>query len=157
MRVRCDLYRKLQAMSLAYHRARPQGDTIYRLTSDTFGCQTDPRRLRLDASWPAVTLAVMTGVLACRSVPLTLLAFSILPPLAVTNVVFGRRLKRRSIECKEVDSRFTTVVQRSVACIGLVQAFGREAGRVGPVPRVLRPRRRPRRGGGSTASRSPTT
>src|SRR6185437_9174905 len=40
MRVRCDLYRKLQALSLGYHRSQPQGDAIYRLSSDAYGCQT---------------------------------------------------------------------------------------------------------------------
>src|SRR5258708_639393 len=30
MRVRCDLYKKLQALHLAYHRSQPQGDAIYR-------------------------------------------------------------------------------------------------------------------------------
>src|SRR5215212_1944797 len=37
VRVRCDLFAKLQALSLAYHRSQPQGDAIYRLSSDTNG------------------------------------------------------------------------------------------------------------------------
>jgi ABC-type multidrug transport system fused ATPase/permease subunit len=125
MRVRCDLYRKLQALNLAYHRSQPQGDAIYRLNSDAFGCQTI-LNVVVSTAVAAVTLVVMTCVLSTRSGSLTVLAFSILPGLAVANVVFGRRLKARSIECKERDSQFTTAVQRSMACIGLVQAFGRE-------------------------------
>src|SRR6187200_1170713 len=39
MRVRCDLFRKLQELSLAYHRSQPQGDAIYRLSYDTLGFQ----------------------------------------------------------------------------------------------------------------------
>src|SRR5436305_8529865 len=74
-----------------------------------------------------VTLTVMGWVLATRSGVLTLVAFSVVPFLAVTNVVFGRRLSARSTECKELDARFTTAVQRSISSIGLVQAFGREA------------------------------
>jgi ABC-type multidrug transport system fused ATPase/permease subunit len=126
MRVRCDLYRKLQALNLAYHRSQPQGDAIYRLNSDAFGCQTILGVI-VSTCVAAVTLVVMTCVLSTRSASLTALAFSILPGLAIANVVFGRRLKARSIECKERDSQFTTAVQRSMACIGLVQAFGREA------------------------------
>ena len=125
MRVRCDLYRKLQALNLAYHRSRPQGDAIYRLSSDTFACQTILQTL-IAAVVAAVTLVTMGAVLMTRSVPLTLLALSIAPLLAVANVVFGRRLKQRSLECKEYDTRFTTAVQRAMANIGLVQAFGRE-------------------------------
>jgi ABC-type multidrug transport system fused ATPase/permease subunit len=126
IRVRCDLYRKLQALNLAYHRSQPQGDAIYRLSSDAYGCQTILGVI-VSGVVAAGTLAVMTWVLSTRSVSLTLLAFSILPFLAITNVVFGRRLKARSIECKERDSAFTTAVQRSMASIGLMQAFGREA------------------------------
>ena len=66
-----------------------------------------------------------------------------MPLLAVDQVVFGRRLKRRSIECKEVDADFTTVIQRSIAWIGLVQAFGREADEFGRF-HALRGRQRPR-------------
>src|SRR3712207_9140438 len=40
VRVRCDLYRKLQSLHLAYHKSQPQGDSIYRVGSDTFGFQT---------------------------------------------------------------------------------------------------------------------
>ena len=130
MRVRCDLYRKLQALNLGYHKSRAQGDAIYRLSSDAFGCQT-VLGVAVSAAVALVTLTAMTALLASRSVPLTLLAFSVAPALAVANVVFGRRLKQRSLECKERDAQFTTAVQRSMACIGLVQAFGREADEFG--------------------------
>ncbi len=36
-RVRHDLFRKLQHLGLTYHRSHPQGDAIYRLTTDAFG------------------------------------------------------------------------------------------------------------------------
>jgi ABC-type multidrug transport system fused ATPase/permease subunit len=126
LRVRCDLYRKLQALSVSYHKSQPQGDAIFRLSSDTFGCQTI-LGVAVSTFVAVGTLAVMSCVLATRSLPLTLLAFSIVPPLAAANIVFGQRLKRRSVECKERDSQFMTIVQRSMSCIGLVQAFGREA------------------------------
>lgn len=125
MRVRCELYRKLQALNLAYHRSQPQGDAIYRLSSDTYGCQ-NILGVIISTAVSTVTLVTMTCILSTRSVTLTLLAFSIAPMLALANVVYGRKLRERSLECKEQDSRFTTAVQRSMSCIGLVQAFGRE-------------------------------
>jgi subfamily B ATP-binding cassette protein MsbA len=130
MRIRCDLYRKLQALNLAYHRSQPQGDAIYRLSSDTFGLQTILQVL-VSAVVAVMTLAVMTFVLGARNWTLTLIAFSIAPFLAIVNVMFGRRLKERSLECKRRDASFTTVVQRSMSAIGLVQAFGREADEFG--------------------------
>ncbi|HEV7298537.1 MAG TPA: ABC transporter ATP-binding protein [Tepidisphaeraceae bacterium] len=126
IRVRCDLYRKLQALNLTYHRNQPQGDAIYRLSTDTFGCQTILGVL-VNTIVAAVTLVAMTVLLATRNLSLTLLAFSVVPVLAVANIYFGRRFRERTMECKEVDTRFTTAVQRSMACIGLVQSFGRES------------------------------
>lgn len=137
LRVRCDLYRKLQSLSLSYHRSQPQGDAIYRLSSDTFGCQNILNVL-VSGFVAAVTLLVMTWVLSTRSVALTFLAFSVTPLLAVLNVVFGRRLKARSMECKERDSEFTSVIQRSLQCIGLVQAFNREDDEFGRFHGTLR-------------------
>ncbi len=126
MRVRFDLFQKLQELSLAYHKSQPQGDVINRLSSDTFGCQTMLNVL-IGILVAAVTLAVLVGVMLSRSVPLTLLALSVAPPLLVANLWFGRTLKQRSTEARKTDSEVTTVLQRSLATIGLVQAFGREA------------------------------
>src|SRR4051794_31298348 len=40
VRVRSEVFEKLQQLSLAYPRAQPQGDSIYRLSYDTAGMQT---------------------------------------------------------------------------------------------------------------------
>src|ERR1700678_120317 len=37
MRVRRDLYRKLQSLDLGFHKSLPQGDAIYRLSADAMG------------------------------------------------------------------------------------------------------------------------
>lgn len=125
MRVRCELYRKLQSLSMSYHKSRPQADAIYRLSSDSFGCQTILGGL-VSTAVAAGTLGVMAAVLGSRSVSLTLASFAILPFLACANVAFGRRLKDRSLLCKEQDSHLNTVLHQSLSCIALVQAFGRE-------------------------------
>jgi ABC-type multidrug transport system fused ATPase/permease subunit len=126
MRIRCDLYRKLQALTLSHHRSMPQGDAIYRLSNDTFGCQTILQTV-IATGVAIVMLIVMTVILMMRSVPLTLLALSIAPFLAAANTYYGRRLKKESLACKDRDTEFTTTVQRSMSAIALMQAFGREA------------------------------
>ncbi len=126
LRVRCDLFRKLQELSLAYHRSQPQGDALYRLSSDASGCSAILHVLVATAV-AAVTLAVMVGVMLSRGVTLTLLALAVAPPLVAANLWFGRTFKSRATRAKRVEGEFTTVLQRSLASIGLVQAFGREA------------------------------
>jgi subfamily B ATP-binding cassette protein MsbA len=129
-RVRGDLFRKLQSLGISYHREAPQGDAIYRLSSDAFGCQA-VLNTAVSAAVATLTLTVIASLLMTRNVRLTLLALSIAPPLAVLNILFGRRLKARSLDCREQDARFTSVVQRSIACVALVQAFGRESDEFG--------------------------
>ncbi|WP_049949453.1 ABC transporter ATP-binding protein [Sorangium cellulosum] len=125
-RVRCDVYRKLQALHIGYHRAQPQGDALYRLNQDAAGFH-GILNVAVAVMGSALTLTVMICIMASRSPTLTLLALAVVPPLLLTNQRFGRALHKRCTEAKEVESELTTSVQRSMASIGLVQAFGREA------------------------------
>jgi ABC-type multidrug transport system fused ATPase/permease subunit len=124
-RIRCDLYRKLQTLHLGYHHSQPQGDAIYRLTFDTLGFQVILSTI-LMTFVAFFTLAAIISTLTAKNIGLTLIALCILPPLLAVNVWFGRRLRQRSLEVKPLESEYTTQVQRSMSCIGLVQAFGRE-------------------------------
>jgi subfamily B ATP-binding cassette protein MsbA len=125
MRVRCELFRKLQALSLAYHKSQPQGDAIYRLSSDSLGFQSVLNVL-LGILVNAITLVAMAVFMLSINVKLTLIALSIVPLLVLTIRYYGKILTRRYTQSYEVDSQITTAIQRSVASIGLVQAFGRE-------------------------------
>jgi subfamily B ATP-binding cassette protein MsbA len=126
LRVRCELYRKLQALHLAYHRARPKGDTIYRLTSDTLSF---PALLQvvMTAITSAVTLLVILIVMGSRSPVLTGVALLVVPLLILTNLKFERALERRATEAREADSAIATAAQQGVASVQLIQAFSREA------------------------------
>ena len=124
-RVRYDLFVKLQSLGLSYHRSRPQGDAIYRLTTDVSG-PWGIMDLVIGTAVAAVTLSVMTAVLLSRSVPLTLAAFSVAPLMIASNWFFARRIHRRTLESKQVDTDLVSFTQQAVATIGLSQAFRRE-------------------------------
>ena len=125
LRVRGDLYRKLQGMHLDYHRSRPMSDSLFRLTSDTLGFQA-VLTVMINLLVAGITLLVIVGLLMGRNGALTLIALSIAPPLMWVNVVFGRRLREKTRKSRESDSAFTSSVQRSMSAIVLTQAFGRE-------------------------------
>jgi len=127
MRVRCDLFRKLQELSLAYHKSQPQGDAIYRLSYDTFGIQTILNVMVQTVLVSAITLLIMTALMLNMNWKLTLVALSVSPVLLWTTRVYTRVLQKKATEAKEFDTQLTTAIQRSVATVGLVQAFGREA------------------------------
>ena len=125
LRVRGDLYRKLQGMHLDYHRSRPMSDSLFRLTTDTLGFQA-VLTVMINLLVAGITLLVIVGLLMGRNGALTLIALSIAPPLMWVNVIFGRRLSEKTRKSRESDSAFTTSVQRSMSAIVLTQAFGRE-------------------------------
>lgn len=127
LRVRCDLFRKLQALSLGYHKSQPQGDAIYRLSYDAMGFQTILTVLINSVFVSSITLILMTWLMVRMNLVLALITLSVAPVLLITTKLFANPLKIRWLEAKEVESRLTTVIQRSVSSIGLVQAFGREA------------------------------
>jgi subfamily B ATP-binding cassette protein MsbA len=125
VRVRGQLFAKLQALSLVYHRSQPQGDAIYRLSSDTNGFAS-----LLNATMGTLSNIVMlvsiAWVMFSFNWKLTLVALAVVPALVWTIRSYGARLNRRYAEAYEVDTELTTAIQRSVSSIGLVQAFGRE-------------------------------
>ena len=124
-RVRYDLFAKLQGLGLSYHHSRPQGDALYRLTTDVSG-PWGIMDLVIGTAVATVTLTVMTAVLLSRSVPLTLAAFSVAPLMIVSNWFFARRIHHRTLEAKQVDTDLVSFTQQAVATVGLAQAFRRE-------------------------------
>lgn len=124
-RVRFALYRKFQNLALDFHRNRPQGDTIYRLSTDTQGFFGILDTL-IGAGISCVTVIAMTCIMLSISVPLTLLALSVVPPLVVVNLLFARVIKRRADRAKQAESTFTSTVQRSMGAIALIQSFCRQ-------------------------------
>src|SRR5258706_12719643 len=126
MRVRCDLFRKLEELSASCRRAQPQGDAIYRVSYDTFGFQT-MLSIAMGVLLNVLTLVTMAWIMFSMNWRLTLLALSIAPLLMWTIKRYGKVLEERSTRAHESDAELTMAIQRSVASIGLVQAFGREA------------------------------
>ena len=126
MRVRCDLFRKLQELSLAYHKSQPQGDAIYRLSWDTYGVQNIVQGFMQSVVVNSLTLIFMLVIMFGTNWRLTLIGLIVAPILYWTTQINGRILQRKATEAKEVESRLTTTIQRSASTIGLVQAFSRE-------------------------------
>ena len=126
MRVRCDLFRKLQHLSLAYHKSQPQGDAIYRLSWDTYGVQNVVQGFIQTVLLNVFTLIFMLVVMLNNSVKLTIVAMAVAPLLFWVTRLYGKILQSKATEAKEVESHLTTTIQRSASSIGLVQAFGRE-------------------------------
>lgn len=124
-RVRQQLFDHLQRLGPAYHKTRPQGDSIYRLNTDTQGFFGVINTF-IGAANSILTLVVVAAVMFQWNTTITLVALGLTPLLVMVNFHFGRAIRRRSAVAKQAESDLTTFVQRAMSAIGLVQLFGRE-------------------------------
>ena len=125
-RARSALFRKLQELSLGYHRGRPQGDAIYRLTQATLGIH-GAFTLVQGMFVNLATLLVLACIMFTMSWRLALVALSVVPLLLWAIQSSGRSLAQRSRKAVDADADYTSGAQRSVATVALVQSYGREA------------------------------
>jgi ATP-binding cassette, subfamily B, bacterial len=121
-----DLFRRLQRLSLLFHSRRSVGDSLSRLTGDSWCVYTVADSLLISPAQHGLTLVSIGAVAWSLDPRLTLVAFSVTPLLAVSALVFGNRLKDRTKQSREVESRLMAFVHQTLASIPVVQAFGTE-------------------------------
>ncbi|MGE5611740.1 MAG: ABC transporter transmembrane domain-containing protein, partial [Bacillota bacterium] len=124
-RVRTELFDHLQTLSPAYHKSCPQGDAIYRLSTDVQGF-FGVLDTFIGAANSAVTVFVIGVVMAGFNGTITAVCLCLTPLLVLANTYFGRTIRRTSAQSKQIDTELTTFIQRAVATIGLAQLFGRQ-------------------------------
>ncbi|MCS7048959.1 MAG: ABC transporter ATP-binding protein/permease [Verrucomicrobiae bacterium] len=124
--LRCRLYEHLQRLSVVFHERRPVGDSLYRVTGDTFAIQTLFNGGLVPLVTATLTLASIVVILWRFDVVLTLLAMAVAPLLVVTIRFYNRRIAETSIEYHTQESQVSAITQESLAAIRTVQAFARE-------------------------------
>jgi ABC-type multidrug transport system fused ATPase/permease subunit len=121
-----ELFYHLQRASLLFHKQRSVGDSLSRLTQDSWCVYTAAEALLVAPAQHLFTLAAV-GIVAWQMDPaLTLYSLAMAPMLAGIAVHFGRRLKKRERRHRETHSRLMTFVQQTLTAIPIVQAFATE-------------------------------
>jgi len=124
--LRGDLYGHLQRLSLAFHGRRQIGDLLYRVTADTYALQT----LAMNGLFPVLSaLVLLVGmfvVMVRVDWGLTLLALGVVPALAIAIVALNARIEAAAMRARREESAVYALVQRTLAAMRVVQAFGKE-------------------------------
>src|SRR5262249_17931691 len=90
-----ELFHRLQRLSLIFHRRQPVGDSLNRLSGDTW-CIYSLTSGLVTPGQQAILLAT-TGMVAWQlDRVLAALSIGLAPLLAVSSIVFGRKLKQRA-------------------------------------------------------------
>jgi ATP-binding cassette subfamily B protein/subfamily B ATP-binding cassette protein MsbA len=121
-----DLFLHVQRLSLHFHRRRPVGDTITRVTQDPYCLQG----LVIGAVLPLVqglaTLGAMFVVMWRLDATLTLVSLGVVPFLGLAIAAFGAPMRERTRRRLDLESRLMSSVARTLTALPAVQAFTRE-------------------------------
>ncbi|WP_243147325.1 ABC transporter ATP-binding protein [Scytonema sp. UIC 10036] len=122
-----NLFYRLQRLSLLFHSQRTVGDSLSRLTGDSYCIYTSIGALLISPMQHLLTLGTISIVAWNLNPLLTLLSLFVAPIMAASAVVFGSRIKRRTKLNRETQSRLTSFVHQTLTAIPMIQAFARES------------------------------
>jgi len=125
--IAADLFSHLQRLSLSFHRRCTVGDSLSRLTGDTWCIYSVTDGLLVAPIQQAITLAVMLSIGFALDPVLAWLALAVSPLLALSSRYFGKRLKGRAKLGREAQSRLVSFVHQTLRAIPLVKTFGTES------------------------------
>jgi ATP-binding cassette, subfamily B, bacterial len=124
--LRFRVYEHLQKLSLVFHDGRAVGDSIYRVTWDTYSIQTIFNGGLIPLVSAIATLIGMMIIMLRFDVVLTLLALVVAPALALTIKYYNRLMTDVSTEYYTRESKVSAMIQESLSAIRTIQAFARE-------------------------------
>jgi ABC transporter fused permease/ATP-binding protein len=125
-RLREDCYRAILDQEIAFFDERRTGDLLSRLSADTSVLQN---AVSVNVSQGLRNMAMAVGgivLLFYTSPSLTLLMLVVVPPIALSAVTYGRRLRALSREVQEAVGGASEIAEESLAGIRTVRSFAAE-------------------------------
>jgi len=125
-RLRCAVFDHVQRLSLRFHDANSVGDSLYRVTWDTYCIQTIFNTGLIPSISSTLTLVGVTFMLFSRDALVAIVSLAVMIPLTIMVRRLERPMTQRSMLVHERESDISTHVQETLSGIRAVQAFGRE-------------------------------
>jgi ABC-type multidrug transport system fused ATPase/permease subunit len=126
LRLRYDLYAKLQRLSLRFHDHSSLGDLIFRITGDAAALQDIVVYGFVPFAIQLTAVAAIAGTIFVLDVRLGLIAVAIVPLLFLWTGWFSERVRRRSRLLAGADSKLYTTVSETLGAIRAVKSFAME-------------------------------
>ncbi len=125
-KLRCALFAHMQRLSLSFHDATAVGDSLYRVTWDTYSVQEFFNSGIIPALTAIFTLGGIAFVMIAIDWKVTLAALMIGVPLMLFIRRMDKPMTEFSLRVHERESDISTRVQETLTGIRAVQAYGRE-------------------------------
>jgi ATP-binding cassette subfamily B protein len=125
-RLRRDLYRAILDQEIAFFDERRTGELGSRLASDTATLQSAVSSNVSMALRHLATMLGAIGFLLVTSPRLTLLMLSVVPPVAVGGVAYGRRVRRLARDVQDALAAAGEIAEETISGVRTVRAFDAE-------------------------------
>ncbi|CAF0698653.1 ABC transporter ATP-binding protein [Candidatus Methylacidithermus pantelleriae] len=123
VRLRIELFSRLQELSLPFHRSRPTGDLIYRVVYDTQAIQTVLQRGIVTVLTSFLTLVGALALLFRLNQRLAWVALGIVPPLAAAVRYFAERIRRETEKFHRRETQLLSETTEVLHALPVVQAY----------------------------------
>ncbi len=121
-----DLFANIQRRSLLFHTRNSVGDSMSRITGDSWCAYTIVDALLFKPGYALITLITIIVVMVRLDAGLTLLALAVAPFMTGSSIFFGRPIRAIAQTRRAIESRIHSHVQQTLSGITVVQAFARE-------------------------------
>jgi ATP-binding cassette, subfamily B, bacterial len=121
-----DLFARLQRRSLLYHQRTSVGDTMGRITVDSWSVYRALEALVVSPAHAILAIGAMIFLMAQLSPLLTWVALASAPFIVGASFLVGKPLRAAARMKREIESRIQSHVQQTLAGISVVQAFTQE-------------------------------
>jgi ABC-type multidrug transport system fused ATPase/permease subunit len=125
-KLRCALFDHVQRQSLSFHESKTVGDSLYRITWDSYCIQAIFSEGVLPALTSGLTLLGIAAVMLARDWRVTVVTVFVAVPLLILVRRLDRPMTEQSMRVHENESDVSTRVEETLVGIRAVQAFGRE-------------------------------
>jgi ATP-binding cassette subfamily B protein/subfamily B ATP-binding cassette protein MsbA len=121
-----ELFARLQRRSLLFHSRHPVGDSMSRITGDSWCVYQFVDTVIFAPGHALVTMALMVLLMAGLDSRLTLLALAVAPFMVGASFLIGKPLHLAAKLKREIESRIQSHLQQTLTGIPVVQAFVQE-------------------------------
>ncbi len=124
--IRDDLYRHIQHLTFAWHKAHPTGDIIQRCTSDVDVIRGFVCNQMVEVVRTVFLIGLYLTIMFSMNLRLSLVALAFIPVVGLSSGLFYAKISKRFQAADEAEGALTTCAQENLTGVRVVRAFGRE-------------------------------
>ena len=124
--MRTDFFAHLQKLSFSYYDNAKVGTLMSRITNDLFDVTEFAHHCPEEFFIAGIKIICSFIILCTMSVPLTLIIFSVIPPMIIVLMIFNRKMKEGFKESRAQVGELNSQIEDSLLGIRVVMSFANE-------------------------------